>query len=697
MRRVDTAGRPSRTDLTGSTLTGSTPRPAGRTGRRALATGAVALAAASLVASAPVGSASASVAAGRLAASGHVVVGGKGAAWVSRATRWTARTRAAVGAASVAAAVPGALTDYLQGDRTDLQWSLQSTHVPQAWSASRGAGIVVATVDTGADTTASDLRGQLLPGGYLTPAGTIVAGTRPDKLGHGTHVAGIIAGADDGHGISGVAPDAKVLPVNVDTTDDLLTGKQVGAAITWASTHGARVINLSLGFSDVATGSADVKAICQAVSAAVARKVVVVAAAGNDGDGVNDAEAPASCAGAVSVAALDNDLHPTPWSSFDGTVTLAAPGAGIYSTVITDTSPLRYADESGTSMASPFVAGVAALVLAQHPDWTPAQVAQRLTSTATDLAPSGRDPRTGAGVVDPAAAVGVSAPAPAPAPAITAQADPYASHTGKDGLAVFDQVELHWVPDPTFPATGYRITRWTAAGAATSTVSAGTVRALFPAGAAGYQVTALSADGEVPSAPLWFPLAGQDYTPLYAVTGLRVAWTKSGGITLHWTNPPKNKGRADQYAIFLNGDIAVSAENVTIPSTVTVPAGVVPAGDLVVSVMIGSSGTLDIEETKAALTARVPFSGTAVGAGKGRYRVDLVLAPSRRALCGRSRCTGTSVTVTVGGYAHTTQIDSTGHAVVLGSAKASHGRITVRVTVPDRPALSDRAVVVPVH
>jgi subtilisin family serine protease len=634
-------------------------------------------------------------------ASAPATVGGANTTWVSRTAHWPAGRTSARGGAATAAAlpvtVPADLRAYLQGDRTDVQWAVRATHLQQAWQASRGAGVVVAEIDTGVDSTAPDLAGQLLPGGYLTAAGTIATGSnRPDRLGHGTHVAGVIAGTDDGHGITGVAPAAKVLPVDVDTTDDVLTGAQVAAAITWASTHGARVINLSLGFADVATGAAEVKAVCRAVSAAVARNVVVVAAAGNDGDGANAAEAPANCPGAISVAAVDSDLHPAPWSSFDDTVTVAAPGAAIYSTVTPGASPLRYAAESGTSMASPFVAGVAALLLAQHPEWTPAQVAGRLTATAEDVAPAGPDPRTGAGVVDPAAALGAGGNAPEAVPALGVQADPYASHTDASGLPVFDEVAVHWVPDPAFGVTGYQVTRWTSAGTTRSAYGPGTVRAVFPAGPAGYQVTAVTADGEVPSAPVWFPLAGQDYTPLYPVTGLRASWTTSGGIQLRWSNPPKDRGRADQYAILLNGDVAVAANNVTIPASAVVPARSVPSGDLIVTVMLGSSSSLDVEETRVALNARVPFSGTAVGAGKDRYRVDLALAPSRKAVCGGVRCSGASITVTAGGYAHVTRLDSTGHAIVLVSARAWSGKLTVGVTMPGRARLTDRAVVVPV-
>ncbi|HEX2808951.1 MAG TPA: S8 family serine peptidase, partial [Kineosporiaceae bacterium] len=570
-----------------------------------------------------------------------------------------------------------------------------ATHTRDAWSATDGSGVVVATIDSGADTTTPDLAGRLLAGAHLDPvSGLIVAGARPDVLGHGTHVAGVIVGNDDGHGITGVAPGAKVLPINVDTGDNVLSGKDVAAALHWAASHGARVVNLSLGFSELTSTASDLRIICQAVSDVVARNVVVVAAAGNDGQGQDSAEAPARCPGAISVSAVDNDLRPASWSSFDGSVTIAAPGASIYSAVTTAASPLRFATESGTSMASPFVAGTAALVVAQHPDWTPAMVMARLTETASDVPPAGRDPRTGAGVVDPPAAVGVRASAPVAVPWVGVQADPYASRVNSAGRQVYDQVMLHWVPDPTVAVTGYRVTRWTAAGTATTKLAGDAIRAFFPNGPAGYTVTALTDQGEVGSAPLWFPMPGQDMTPVYPVTGLKATWTSAGAVQLTWSNPRQNRGAADEYAVLLNGDLAASGEKVTVPTQITIPARNVPSGDLVISMLIGSSSSLDTQETKVSLPARVPFSGTAVAAGRGRYRVDLVLATSRRALCGRSRCTGTTVTVTASGWAHTTRIDSRGHAVVLISGRPRGGRLTVAARVAGKPKLSDRAVTV---
>jgi subtilisin family serine protease len=620
--------------------------------------------------------------------------------------RWpTGRTTAALAPAALApaaadasaAAVPADLTDYVQADRTDTQWSLAATHTPAAWPASTGSGVVVATIDTGVDPTTPDLAGQLLPGAHLDPnTDTIVAGSTPDQVGHGTHVAGIIAATGDGHGITGVAPGAKIMPINVGTGDNGLTGTDIASALRWATTHGARVVNLSLGFADVAGGAQDVSAICRAVAAAVAAKVVVVASAGNDGQGTNSPEAPARCAGAISVAAVDSTLHATSWSSFDATVTIAAPGDSIYSTVPAEVSPLRYADESGTSMSSPFVAGVAALVLAQHPDWTPAQVTARLVDTAQDVPPPGPDPRTGAGVVDPPAAVGVDAPPPVAVPTLVASAEPYASHSDSSGRLVYDQVVVHWVPDPTVAVSGYRITRWTSAGETTSAVSADSVRVLFPAGPAGYTVTALTADGEVPAAPMWFPLPGQDMTPVSPVTGLHASWGRSGSVTLAWSNPRTNRGLADEWAVVLNGGLALSQEQVTVPGHAVLSATRIPGGDLVISVLVGSSSSNDSEETEVALPARVPFSGTAVPAGRGRYRVFLVLAAGRRLLCGRTLCTGLPVIVSAGGYLSETRVDGRGQVVALVTAAQRRGRLTVSVDVPGHPRLSDRAVTVAV-
>lgn len=330
--------------------------------------------------------------------------------------------------ATESSALPAPIAAYAQSDLTASQWALPAVNAAPAWRATQGAGVTVAILDSGLSYSA-EFAGRV-PAAYQWDDGEIVAvdpQTMEDSIGHGTHVAGIVAAAADGHGVTGVAPQATIMPVGLTT---LLTGESsdmefasgLAKAITFASDHGANVINMSLGASiiDLAHLPA-LNPLCQSIADATGKGTIVVVAAGNSGDVLNPLSVPAACPGAISVAALNPDLTPTNWSSADATVSIAAPGSQILSTWPTTgdaANPLGYAVESGTSMASPMVAGIAALVRAVHPEWSAAQVQQQLEGTAKDVGTSGRDPFVGAGAIDAAAAVGVDAPAPAPQPAV---------------------------------------------------------------------------------------------------------------------------------------------------------------------------------------------------------------------------------------------------------------------------------------
>jgi subtilisin family serine protease len=275
-----------------------------------------------------------------------------------------------------------------------------------------GAGAVVAVVDSGVASGHPDLRGQLVAGrdivdGDATPA---------DGEGHGTHVTGIVAAAtDNGVGVASVAPGARVMPVRVLASDGSGTVEDIAAGIDWARTHGADVVNLSLGSEVPIVGAAGGDAVDAAIRRAVGAGIVVVAASGNSG--VPVCEQPAD--GLVCVGAVDRRRMRSVFSSFGAGLALVAPGGSAVPVdgedVLSTVPPAGYDEMAGTSQAAPHVAGVAAL-LASVGVRGRAAVA-RMLSTATDLGQPGVDPEYGYGLVNArAAVVGLSQPAGMPRP-----------------------------------------------------------------------------------------------------------------------------------------------------------------------------------------------------------------------------------------------------------------------------------------
>ena len=283
-------------------------------------------------------------------------------------------------------------TDPLRAD----QWDLAKVRVPAAWPVSTGAGQVVAVLDTGVDATHPDLIGQVLPGLDLVD-GSSDGGIDPQ--GHGTHVAGTIAAATgNGVGMSAIAPDARILPVRVLNAEGEGDMSVVAQGITWAADHGATVINMSLG------GPGQLTAVSSAIAYARSKGVVVVAAAGNSRAKGNAVNYPAADAGVIAVAATDPADAYASFSNSGSYVDVAAPGVNILSTVPTGT---KYGYASGTSMAAPHVAALAALVGAARPGLTPDQVEQAITGSAVDLGAKGKDTTYGYGRIDAPAALAV--------------------------------------------------------------------------------------------------------------------------------------------------------------------------------------------------------------------------------------------------------------------------------------------------
>ncbi len=288
------------------------------------------------------------------------------------------------------------------------QWHLLGFGLPAAWGLETGnAGVVVAVLDSGVDLEHEDLRGRILPGCDLFNGDNDPSPGSPGQLGdnqrHGTHVAGIaLAGGDNGKGVAGVAyGGVRLLPVKVfdDGGESQITSSSVVAkAIRWSAglsveelnrtPYPAQIINLSLG------GKGNVQTLDDAIRDARRAGSLVVAASGN-GFSSEAIFAPANAPEALAVGSVDADYLRSDFSNYSTagrTVDLMAPGGfgdsscgGVYSTIsptFEGMTESAYGCERGTSMAAPFVAGVAALLWSQNPELSDDEVEAKLLSSA---------------------------------------------------------------------------------------------------------------------------------------------------------------------------------------------------------------------------------------------------------------------------------------------------------------------------
>jgi thermitase len=275
---------------------------------------------------------------------------------------------------------------------------------PEGWDAAglsafpNSGGVKVGVIDTGFDRTHSDLTGKR--SGCATSYNnglTIVNGVCDDDNGHGTHVAGTItANTNNARGVAGAGFNSSIVsckalatPAGTGLTSDIAN------CLNWTSNQGVKVISMSLGGGQSAT-------LQTAVRNAAARNVLLIAAAGNDGDATLNY--PAAYPEVMSVAATDDRDQRASFSNANSDVEIAAPGVGVWSTYLGGS----YIALDGTSMATPHVSGVAAVVFAQTPGASAATVRSRLTSTVDDLGPAGRDASFGFGRVNLCKAAGGS-------------------------------------------------------------------------------------------------------------------------------------------------------------------------------------------------------------------------------------------------------------------------------------------------
>ncbi|WP_435820518.1 type VII secretion-associated serine protease mycosin [Micromonospora purpureochromogenes] len=280
--------------------------------------------------------------------------------------------------------------DRVRGD----QWHLRYLRVPKVQRISQGEGVVVAVPDTGVAPHA-DLIGNVLPGTDILSDGD----GRQDQDSHGTGMAGLIAAHGNGdRGALGIAPKAKILPVRVKRINEQGNSDDLAAGIEYSVAQGAEVISIS------SVSGPDLR-LQQAIETALRANIIVVAGAGNR-PREREVGFPAAYPSVIAVGGTDRNGNQATVSVAGPEIDVVAPAVDIYSTSIDG----KYRKGTGTSDATAIVAGAAALIRSKYPHLPAQEVAHRLTATAVDKGPPGRDDEYGYGVINLVAALTADVP-----------------------------------------------------------------------------------------------------------------------------------------------------------------------------------------------------------------------------------------------------------------------------------------------
>ncbi|MBF2055523.1 MAG: S8 family serine peptidase [Candidatus Sericytochromatia bacterium] len=303
------------------------------------------------------------------------------------------------------------------------QYGLSQLRVTEAWTLSKGEDMIVAVIDTGTAFNHPDLGKNMVPGFDAFSNKTGKTGGDVSSLHHlmssykhGSHVAGIIAAeTDNGRGIAGVAPAAKIMPISIfpsfsgwlknllkpaDDVDQTIISI-LANGIIWAVDNGADVINMSLAVHQQST------TLERAVQYALDANVSVIVAAGNQRHQGNTRNELAAIDGVIAVGAVDKNAEVTFFSNSGDYLSVAGPGMDVLSTAPSFLGMNNYIKMTGTSMAAPHIAGVAALIKSKYGEAaTPAFIKERLESTAIDKGEPGWDELYGHGLVDAYRALG---------------------------------------------------------------------------------------------------------------------------------------------------------------------------------------------------------------------------------------------------------------------------------------------------
>ncbi|MCM3116928.1 S8 family peptidase [Neobacillus sp. MER 74] len=270
--------------------------------------------------------------------------------------------------------------------REQYQWNLSAIQAEAGWDITKGdEHIIIAVIDTGVDLDHPDLR-RRLTNGY----NVLLNNDFPDDdNGHGTHVSGIIASeTNNQEGLAGVTWYNKIMPIKAMNAEGYGTTFDIAKGIFWAVDHGADVINMSLGNYQYSS------LLKEAIDYAYNKNVVLIAAAGNEN--TMQPSYPAAFPKVLSVAAVSYTGQRAPFSNYGDYIDVSAPGVQIPSTYFNQ----QYASLSGTSMASPHVAGLAGLMLSANPNLTNKEVIDIIKNSAYDLGIPGTDNDFGSGLIN---------------------------------------------------------------------------------------------------------------------------------------------------------------------------------------------------------------------------------------------------------------------------------------------------------
>ncbi|MET9418080.1 type VII secretion-associated serine protease mycosin [Streptomyces klenkii] len=253
------------------------------------------------------------------------------------------------------------------------QWHLDAMHADEMWETSTGAGVTVAVIDSGVDTSLPDLQGQVLEGKNFSDE---PGDAHTDPRGHGTGMAALIAGTGKrggALGAYGLAPGAKILPIRVDGKNFQDDSRAMVEALRYAANSEAKIINISRGSPGYS--AEEEKAIAYVLS----KGKMIFASVGNTGDKGNSVEYPSATPGVIGVAALNQEGFAAKWSQHGPQVDLAAPGVDMVAACPGRTGTCQ---SDGTSDASAVASASAALIWSAHPTWTANQVTRVLINTA---------------------------------------------------------------------------------------------------------------------------------------------------------------------------------------------------------------------------------------------------------------------------------------------------------------------------